>query len=459
MLIIQNKSKSYFWPSIKQSDKAMKNLLATLLVLLSLQTFGQSKKSNPLKAGPMLGYIEMMESVVWLQTTEPTTVFARYYNIKTPKEIFFTDTISTLRKNANTAKLDFKFLEPGTTYEYILTINGQRIFRDPEYKFTTQVNWPYRMDPPSFTMAMASCVYINEISTDRPGKPYGGDYSIFETINIQKPDAMLWLGDNTYLRPTDFGSRSGYLHRASHTRALPEMQGLLSSCPNYAIWDDHDFGPNDGSGSWVNKEIALEAFKMFWPNPSFGFPDLPGTMSFFTFVDADFILMDNRYHRTANFNKGEKHIFGEKQVEYLIDMLKNSSAPFKFVVTGGQFLNSATVYENHINFPKERNYILRRIEEENIQGVIFLSGDRHHSEIMKMDFESGNSIYEFTTSPLTSSASSNVNEKNDYRIKGSLITQRNFSTMTFSGEFGKRQLELNYYNGQGKLLFSYIVNQ
>lgn len=437
----------------------MKNLLCFFLIGLTFNSTAQSKKINPIKSGPMLGYVEMMETVVWLQTTEPSTVYASYYNPKNPKEIYWTDTLATQKIEANTAKLYFRFLKPGTTYEYVLYINGKRIFRDPEYSFSTQVNWPYRMDPPGFTMAMASCIYINEESTDRPGTPYGGDYSIFETINVQKPDAMLWLGDNTYLRPTDYGSRSGYLHRASHTRALPEMQGLLASCPNYAIWDDHDFGPNDASGSWVNKEIALEAFQLFWPNPSFGFPDLKGTMSYFTFVDAEFILMDNRYHRTANFKKGEKHIFGCKQVEYLIDMLKNSKAPFKFVVTGGQFLNNAVVYENHINFPKEREYILKRIKEENIKGVIFLSGDRHHSEVMKMDLKNGNSIYEFTTSPLTSSASSNVNEENDFQIEGSLIKERNFSTMTFSGEFGKRQLELNYYNTEGKLLFRYIVNQ
>ena len=106
--------------------------------------------------------------------------------------------------------------------------------------------------------------------------------------------------------------------------------------------------------------------------------------------------------------------FFEKQVEYLIDMLKNSKAPFKFVVSGGQFLNTAEVYENHINFPEERAFILQRIKEENIKGVIFLTGDRHHSEVNKMDLGDGNCIYEFTTSPLVSSPSSNKNEKNEY---------------------------------------------
>ena len=136
-----------------------------------------------------------------------------------------------------------------------------------------------------------------------------------------------------------------------------------------------------------------------------------------------------------------------------------TSSKFKFIVTGGQILNSAVVYENHSNFPEERAYIIKRIEEENISGVIILSGDRHHSEVMKMELANGKVIYEFTTSPLTSSASSSVNEKNNFLIEGSIIKERNFSTMTFSGNFGQRQLELKYFNSQGKLLFEYIVNQ
>ena len=430
-----------------------------LLFLVPILVVGQSKKLNPIKSGPMLGYVEMTETAVWLETSEESWVYAQYYKIDEPKRIYSTDSLKTKKINSHTAKLYFMFLEPGATYEYILYIDGKRIFRDPEYQFTTQSNWPYRMDPPSFSVAMGSCVYINEESTDRPGKPYGGDYTIFETIKSKNPDAMIWLGDNTYLRPTDLGSRSGILHRYSHSRAAAEMQGLLSSCANYAIWDDHDFGPNDASGSYVHKDIALETFKLYWANPSYGFKDLDGIMSAFTFVDADFFLMDNRYHRTANFEKGEKHIFGKKQVDYLIDMLKNSKAPFKFIVTGGQILNSAVVYENHSNFPEERAYIIKRIEEENISGVIILSGDRHHSEVMKMELANGKVIYEFTTSPLTSSASSSVNEKNNFLIEGSISKERNFSTMTFSGNFGQRQLELKYFNSQGKLLFEYIVNQ
>jgi alkaline phosphatase D len=248
------------------------------------------------------------------------------------------------------------------------------------------------------------------------------------------------------------------MERYTHTRSIPEIQELLASCNHFAVWDDHEFGPNDADGSWIHKDWSLEAFKTFWANPSYGYPDLPGIMSAFTYMDADFILMDNRYNRTPDYEVGEKHIFGSKQVEYLIGVLKSSKAPFKFVVTGGQFLNTAQVFENHANFEKERSYILKRIEEENIRGVIFLTGDRHHSEVMKHKLANGNMVHEFTVSPLTARANSKVDEMNKNRIKGSLIQQRNFAVMYFSGAFRERVLTVEYYNSEGETVYKYSIS-
>lgn len=405
----------------------------------------------------MLGYAEMAEAVVWLQTHSSAKVYAIYYKAEEKDQIFSTDTVFTVEKNANTAKLIFDQVKAGSLYHYYFNINGVNVNKDEPYQFTTQPDWAYKTDPPNFSFAMGSCVYVNESAYDRPGRPYGGDYHIFQSILAKDPDMMLWLGDNTYLRPADFTSRTGYLHRYSHTRAVPEMQELLSSCNNYAIWDDHEFGPNDASGSWIHKDVALEVFKLFWANPSYGYKDLPGIMSAFTYMDVQFILMDNRYNRTADFKAGEKHIFGKKQCDYLIDMLKMSRASFKFVATGGQLLNTAQVYENHSNFEEERAYILKRIEEEEIKGVIFLTGDRHHSEVMELEFKNGSKVYEFTTSPLTSSAGGSAEEPNDNRVKGSFIRERNFSTVEVSGKFGERKLILRYYNSDGKEIYKYEI--
>lgn len=438
----------------------MKNIILSItLALTSLTTAAQSSK---VLSGPMLGYAEMREAVVWVQLKEAGQVKLRFWESNQANPEFkWTKTVGTSASTANTAKLYLQNLEPGKTYTYEVWVDEEKQDFDYPLLLSTEPLWDYRTEPPAFKIALGSCNYINEEAYDRPGTPYGGSYEIFKSITSKNPEAMLWMGDNTYLRPADWWTRSGYLARYTHTRSLPEIQELLAACPNYAIWDDHDFGPNDASGSWIHKDLALEVFQLFWANPSFGYREMPSTFSAFNFRDCDFIMLDNRFYRTETTKQGdiyEEQMFGKKQIDLMIDLLKQSKAPFKFVLSGGQILNNAKVYENFSNYEDERNYMLDRIADEEIENVIFLSGDRHHSEVMEMELENGIVIYEFTVSPLTSSANKNVKEVNDYRVAGSLIQERNFATIEVEGPRKSRSLKLQFFSSAGELIYEYKLN-
>jgi len=435
----------------------MKRIIyTTTLILAFLSAYSQA---DMVLSGPVLGYAEMKEALIWLQLKSPGKVQIAYWPEDQKENRKLSDPVSTSNNTGNTAKLYLRDLEPGTVYQYEVLVNGELESFPFDLNLDTEPLWDYRTEPPAFEIAMGSCLYINEAEYDRPGKPYGGDYQILEAIHDKGPDAMLWLGDNIYLREADFYSRSGYLHRYTHTRSLEELQALMASCNNYAIWDDHDFGPNDASGSWIHRDMALEMFKLFWPNPSFGYRDLPCTFSAFNYRDCDFVMMDNRYYRTEMSEKHPEQIFGKEQIDRMIDLLKQSRAPFKFVLTGGQIINSAQVYENHSNYEAERDYILRRIEEEGLRNVIFINGDRHHSEVSALTLPNGNKVYEITVSPLTSGAAHKVTETNLNRIEGSLIQQRNFAIMKVSGPRKSRALELQYYDSEGQLIYRWSLNQ
>jgi alkaline phosphatase D len=304
--------------------------------------------------------------------------------------------------------------------------------------------WRWRGAPPDFRFVIGSCAYINDLPYDRPGEPYGGEYGIFEAIAQQRPDFMLWLGDNIYLREPDWNSETGILYRYTHTRRLPELQRLWRACPHYATWDDHDFGPNDADRSFWNAAAARRAFCLFWPNPSYGVPAAPeGITTFFEWSDAEFFLLDNRTYRAPNKRKtGDRSFLGSAQLEWLIDALKSSRATFKFVACGGQILNTSQGYENMIGYAEERERLLRRIEEEGISGVVFLSGDRHFSEISRLRLNNGQVLYEITSSPLTAKAFSDAVErdKNALRVEGTLIAQRNFVMISITGPERDRRL-------------------
>ena len=187
--------------------------------------------NEALQNGPMLGYVEMREALVWVQTKTFADVQVEYWEAGKPDQKWRTDVVQTYKSSAFTAKCIASPLEPGITYEYRVEINGDSVHLTYPTNFKTQSLWQYRVDPPTFTVVTGSCAYVNESEYDRPGKPYGSDYQVFTQISNQKPDLMLWLGDNVYYREVDFYSRTGMQHRYTHDRAIPELQPLLASTP------------------------------------------------------------------------------------------------------------------------------------------------------------------------------------------------------------------------------------
>ena len=409
-----------------------------------------------LKSGPMLGYTTMMESVVWVQLEKQDSIRMDYYPTNNQSK---SQSVSSFadRKNGKIVHLVASQLEPGTTYSFKLYIGGKEV---SEGKFSSLSLWKHRTDPPNFSFAVGSCAYINEEKYDRPGEPYGRGYEIFESINQKNADMMLWLGDNIYLREVDWTSRSGIYHRYTEYKSLPELQGLWKSMPHYAIWDDHDFGSNDGDRSFVNKEISLEAFKNFWANMDYGVNEKKGITSQFAFNDIDFFLLDNRFYRTPNERKtGERYILGDEQVQWLIDALVNSKASFKMVAIGGQFLSTAEVYENHANYREERKKIIKLIEQEGIKNVVFLSGDRHKTELSKMQLDNGNLIYDYTCSPLTSKAYDSNNEGNSLQVEGTHVGTQNFGVLKLKGKWSERTLTIQTFDKMGQLIWEENIAQ
>ncbi|MBL7947089.1 MAG: alkaline phosphatase family protein [Flavobacteriales bacterium] len=415
--------------------------------------------AQPLINGPMTGPPDLMEVTVWAQCPGGCSAAITYWPSLDPAKRTTTRTFTSDADRAHA--MDFRLgpLLPGTEYRYVLHSTTGAEERHDTLSFRTQTLWKFRTDPPPFKVALGSCTYINEAAYDRPGRAYGDTYGIFNSIADQKPDLMLWLGDNVYLREPDWGSWSGFMHRYTHTRSTPELQRLLRSTAHAAIWDDHDFGPNDGDGSFVGSDMARKAFDLFWPNPSNSVPGVEGTTSMFSYYDVDFFLMDDRTFRVAaDMRTSEPAVLGNAQLDWLIRALKYSDASFKCVAVGGQVLNTSAVYENYSTVPKEREELLRRIEEEGIKGVVFLTGDRHFTELSALKLKDGRTIYDLTTSPLTSGPYA-PKEENTLRVEGTVVAQRNFSTIEVSGAKGARTMTVRVFDATGKPLWDRIIAQ
>jgi len=433
--------------------KILRQISLALCILLS--SFFLLAQKSLLQSGPMLGYSEMRETMLWAQTKSAAKVQVAYWPKGQPKERQLTAAVNTTAANGFTAHLLADKVKPSNRYEYELRINDQPVQLDYPTEFQTQTLWQYRTDPPNFKVAMGSCAYVNEDPYDRPGKPYGSDYQIFTSMHQKRPDLMLWLGDNTYLREVDWFTRTGFIHRYTHTRSLPELQPLLASTHHYAIWDDHDFGPNDSDRSFVHKDMATEVFSQFWANPSVGLPGQGGCTSYFQWADIDFFLLDDRYFRTPNRRKtGDQTILGEAQLAWLIDALSASTAPFKMVAIGGQVLTTFAGHETYTNIASaEQELILEKIAAEGIKNVVFLTGDRHHTELSMLKNKAGNTVYDLTVSPLTSGVHTGE-EPNALRVEGTMVQQKNFGVLEFSGPRTARVMKIGIFDSNGKELWS-----
>lgn len=406
----------------------------------------------------MAGYADMNIAKVWVQLDEAATVQLEYWPQDSARYKRTTEAATTTRPDFFTATLVARGLSAGTTYRYSVLIDGKAA-SDERYTFSTPEHWHWRTDPPAFSIAMGSCSFWSGSDCDRPGDPYGGEYQIFDAIAQKSPELMLWLGDNIYLRECDWTSREGIFKRYSYVRQRPELQKLLKSTQHIAIWDDHDYGPNNSDRSYILKDAATEAFRAFWANPGYGLPGQGGITTSFEWGDVQFFLLDNRYFRSNNRRTtGQRTMIGEAQFQWLIDALKKSRANFKIVAIGGQVLNPVPKYENWAGvFPEERERLLQTLRRERIEGVVFIDGDRHHSEITRMPMPEFYPLYDFTISPLTSSAHDATSEANHFRVEGSMIVRRNFATFSFSGPFNDRKLTVTYYDSDGNQLLEHEI--
>ena len=429
------------------------------LLVMSCNQASEPSSSVELNASPVVGDVGMRSARVWCQLSAESPSCIPTVSLLDSAEQRLIVVPMQYMQLGNCFEVELSNLTPGTRYSYFIGDERGASVSDTLF-VETQPLWQYRTDPPELNFLVGSCTYVNEPEYDRPGKPYGGGYDIFNTMAEEDFEAMLWLGDNIYLREVDFGSLSGFVHRYSHTRSLPEMQSLLSKGAHYAIWDDHDFGPNDCDGSWIHPDWSRASFDAFWPNPASGIPAATElNTAHFLYGDVEFFLLDNRTHRVNHgLGPDKRQILGEAQRDWLLNALRNSRAPFKVVAIGGQMVSDAAIYENFAQFPEERALLFDAIDELDIRGVVFLSGDRHNSELSKLKLPGGNWVYDLTVSPLTSGSYDHEDEPNNNREAGTMVGIRNYGVLNVSGPRKERVLTMTVKDAEGNSLWTRSID-
>jgi alkaline phosphatase D len=441
--------------------RAVAHQRLVMMILQLILMFGSSTTlfAATLVAGPMPGASFHHEVYIWLQTSASAKVVLKYWKEGKPLETQESPVYVTTKDNDFIAKIQLEGLSEHQHYQYQVLIDGQLVEMPIDLKFQTQKIWQRISHADDFTMLVGSCAFIN----DHPQDNYGGEYEIFDQMASEKANLMLWLGDYIYLRPEDWMSKTGIMRRYQKTRSHPSLKKFTSSTHHFAIWDDHDYGPNDANHAFALKDASLAAFKENWVNYSYGFDQLPGIFGHFSWEDVDFFLLDNRTYRGASSTLlPDQPYLGDEQLKWLLDALMMSRAPFKIIVSGSQVLNPYQRFENYSLHHKEHRALIQGIKQRKIEGVMFLSGDRHHTELIAHQEDPHfYPLYDFTSSPLTSKPSSMSAQEegvNAMRIPNTFVTgKRNYGKLSFTGLPEDRTLHISTHGVNGEKLWDYTI--
>jgi alkaline phosphatase D len=280
-------------------------------------------------------------------------------------------------------------LKPGTRYAYGIFASGFTGERGG-LNFRTEPNGPAR-----FKVAVASCMN----GENAPSQPSWN--IIEEQLNTGEPNFQVLLGDNMYTSQNP-PTKDHYWFKYFQQRNVPEFANVFRAFPTVAIWDDHDYGPNDEDSTFAQKDIARSAYTALYPHHP-----LAGDGIYHKFSwggdgsgaggGVEFFMMDDRWGRDCPKNMPAGYspkMYGATQFDWLKTSLLASKATFK-VIANGSTLSSTC-------WGTQKQALFDYIVNNNIGGVLFVTGDIHRSLVSTRTPSGGYPLYELTSSGIGS---------------------------------------------------------
>jgi alkaline phosphatase D len=430
------------------ASKVPRSIAAIALAALSVF----AAPPAPARLVVMHGYADVTSALLWVQAESPGPIRFAWRADGGDREQ--TTTLDAKASNELVVVARLTGLAPGARASY--RIEGDGDVREGSVR--AQPAWTDAKAAPDITIAIGSCYFLGDPNPVYGGTEYGGGFEIFDAIAAKKPDLMLWLGDNLYFQRPDYLDPDAMAARHRRQRAFEPLSRLLTATSHIAIWDDHDFGWNNADGTYPLKGEALRLFKLYWANPGFGLPEVPGVFGFAMHGDIDLVLTDGRYYRSHPRmpHAAARTMFGAAQLEWLKGILLNARGTVKILASGSQILNAASRFDGLYQFPAEQRSLADFLLAQRIDGLLIVSGDRHFTELLRVERKGAYPLYEFTSSPLTSRPWENPEARereNPQVVPGTLVGKRQFGLIRISGPDDERSIALESYDQAGTLLW------
>jgi len=285
---------------------------------------------------------------------------------------------------------------------------------------------------------------------------------IWAAIEKQNIDGFIFLGDNVY-----GDHKSGELDKLkkAYKKQKTNIPSWLTEDKKIlAIWDDHDYGENDGGGNYKNKKEAQMLFLDFWKIPK---QDSRRARQGIYFEETQLIEdksvqiigLDTRYFRSKlegrkngylPNNDPRASVLGTEQWKWLDETLENSKADIIIILSSIQVLATNHPYEKWSNFTADRKKLLKRLDDVlKTKTVVLISGDRHRAGL----YQKGG-LVEITASALNKGSSRPT--ETDPLLVGKTYPKINFGILDIQPS--KNIITLSINDKDGIELESKVIN-
>lgn len=291
-----------------------------------------------------------------------------------------------------------------------------------------------------------------------------------------QPDVFVFLGDNIYGDTRDLPVLK---KKYEMLNTKLSFQKLKQSTRLLATWDDHDYGENDAGRHYPLRVESKALFLDFWAEPANSERRKRNgiyTAEYFKHQGKtiQFILLDMRTFRDnlnpykgefrsdksyfyeldyAPYEKADSTLLGKEQWDWLEATLK-SPADLRIIASSTQFAIEYNGYESWANFPHEQKRMFDLLKSTRAEGVFFLSGDVHYSEISKIQVPGAYPLFDFTSSGLSQSwffATPNQN-----RIEGPVM-ENHIGLIKIDFEKKGKEIQLECIDHTGNSRFEYAI--
>ena len=356
-----------------------------LVLTTSLAAAAASTPADSLlRSGPMVGYSEMREVLLWVQTKRPARVRFAYWEEDNPAARRLTRETTTVAERGLRGEAPGGRGRPGASLRFELILDGKRVLRPYPLRFQTLPQRGRGEPARDFRVALGSCFWVNDPETDSPGSRPGADPHVFQSIAAARarPDALarrqrlhargrlgLAHRDALSLQPDARRCRS---FRPCSAAPITMRSGTTTTTGRTTRTAPFEASTSHGRSSTCSGGTPASASTRARGSP----PASRGATR-----SSSCWTIGGTVHRTTASPDGGRSS-ASRRSSGCSTPWRRSGATFKIVAVGGQVLNPGSDRGDlGDRAGRSRRELLRRITDERVRGVLFVSGDRHFTEL------------------------------------------------------------------------------